>query len=70
MNGVTIDRVDLAEGWVVFRAGNPPPPAEELPHFLQKTFQGWLQRNRDLRVKTVLPIVAGGNTVAIYVWFD
>jgi hypothetical protein len=65
-----IDRIDVEPGWVLFKAGDPRPDNEELPYLLHDVFQKWLARNKELTVRAVLPIVAGGNTVAIHVWFD
>jgi hypothetical protein len=67
---ITIDRMEMGTGWVCFQAGENPPPLEELPAFLNQTFYSWLQRNPEFNVKTVLPIVESGNTVAIHVWFE
>jgi len=67
---ITIDRMEMGTGWVCFQAGENPPPLEELPVFLNQTFCSWLQRNPEFNVKTVLPIVESGNTVANHVWFE
>jgi hypothetical protein len=67
---VTIDRIDITEGLVVFMAGNPPPAPNELPVMIHDTFHHWLVQNPGLTIRNTLPIVVGGNTVAIYVWFD
>ncbi len=67
---VTIDRIDVKEGLVVFMAGNPAPAPHELPVLIHETFHRWLVQNPGLAIKNTLPIVVGGNTVAIYVWFD
>ena len=67
---ITIDRMEMGTGWVCFQAGDNPPPLEELPAYLNQTFYSWLQRNPKFNVKTVLPIVESGNTVAIHVWFE
>ena len=47
-----------------------PPPPENLPFYLHDLLQKWLVRNKELTVRPVLPIVQGGNTVAIHVWSD
>jgi hypothetical protein len=65
-----IDRFDIEPGWVLSKAGDPAPDAEELPFLLEDALRGWLVRNVELTVRTVLPIVSGGNTTAIHVWFD
>ncbi len=67
---VTIDRVDMGTGWVCFQAGDKPPPPDQLPAFLNQTLYTWLKRNPEFRLRAVLPIVEGGNTVLIHVWFD
>ena len=66
----TIDRVEMGSGWACFQAGENPPPLEMLPGYLNHTFYSWLQRNPEFQVRTTLPIVENGNTVAIHVWFD
>ena len=53
----------------MFKAGDPAPDADELPFLLEDTFRNWLARNKELTVRTVLPIVSGGDTTAIHVWF-
>lgn len=67
---VTIDRVDMGEGYVCFQAGKQPPAPEELPYYLHRALQDWLRRNSEFRIRTAMPIVANGQTVAIHVWFD
>jgi hypothetical protein len=37
---------------------------------IHDTFHHWLVQNPGLTIRNTLPIVVGGNTVAIYVWFD
>jgi hypothetical protein len=41
-----------------------------LTPLLNLTFEQWLADHPRCRVRTALPIVQGGNTVAIRVWFD
>jgi hypothetical protein len=36
---VSIDRIDVKEGLVVFMAGNPPPTPSELPVLIHETFR-------------------------------
>ena len=67
---VTIDRIDMGTGWVCFQPGKNSPPPEHLPALLNRSVCTWLKRNPEFTVRTVLPIVERGNTVAIHVWFD
>ena len=67
---VTIDRIEMGTGWVCFQAGEMEPDPDQLPGYLNHAFYSWLQRNPEFKVRTALPVVASGNTVAIHVWFD
>ncbi len=69
-NQITIDRIEMDIGWVCFQGGDTPPPNEQLPYFLNDALTTWLKCNPDFTVRTVLPLVVEGNTVAINVWFD
>ncbi|MCA9114255.1 MAG: hypothetical protein KDA79_04165 [Planctomycetaceae bacterium] len=66
----TIDRIDMGPGWVCFQVGEHPPPIEQLPAALNHCFCTWLQRNSEFQVRTTLPIVERGCTVAMHIWFD
>ena len=69
-NQFTIDRVEMEIGWVCFQGGDTPPPSDQLPYFLFDALASWLKGNPEFTVRTVLPLVVEGNTVAINVWFD
>jgi hypothetical protein len=63
--------VDIEPGWCLFKANDDAtPPPDKLPLYLHDMFHKWLKRNKELSIRTTLPIVQGGNTVAIHVWFD
>ena len=64
------DRIPLAPGWVVYQAGTPPPAEEDLPLALSQHLQKDLTENPSVRVRSSLPIVQNGNTVAIHLWYD
>jgi hypothetical protein len=68
---IVVDRVDVATGWMCFVAkpGTDPPP-DKLPYGLSRAVEDTFTRNSGLTVRTTLPIVSQGNTVAIQVWFD
>lgn len=66
----TIDRIEMGTGWVCFRGGDDPPPPAELPSILSEAMSEWLTRNSEFRLRTALPIVQDGHTMAIHVWFD
>ncbi len=63
-----VNRLDMAPGWAVFLASSTPPKPEDLPLYLSKAVAAWQKQNPMLTVR--LPIVASGNTIALYVWFD
>jgi len=46
-----------------------PPPEDELPAALTEVLQKWMLSN-SVRVRETLPIVRGGNLIALLVWFD
>jgi len=55
---------------VVFHAGKPEPKPEELPMCLSQAVDQWVAKHPHYRVRTTLNVVAGGNTVAVHVWYD
>jgi len=61
---------ELAKGWVYVHAETAPPDPSRLPYILNDAICRWLKQNPTLRVRTTLPIVASGNTVATHVFFD
>ena len=61
---------ELAKGWVYIHAETPPADPSRLPYMLNDAFCRWLKQNPNAKVRATLPIVAGGNTVAIHVFFD
>jgi hypothetical protein len=67
---VKVDRLDMAAGWVCFLASDPPPAPDQLPLYLSKTVSAWQKQNPMLTVRTTLPIVADGNTIAVHAWFE
>ncbi|QDU94110.1 hypothetical protein Pla8534_18960 [Lignipirellula cremea] len=54
---VTIDRIEMGTGWVCFHAGKKPPKPEEIPAYLNRTFNTWLKNNAKFKVRAVMPIV-------------
>ncbi len=65
-----VDVVAICDGCVLFKS-NPqqPPPEDEMPIALTQVLQKWMLGN-PVRVRVTLPIVKGGNTVGLFVWFD
>jgi hypothetical protein len=61
---------ELAKGWLYVHAETPPTDPARLPYLLNDAFCRWLKQNPNATVRAVLPIVAGGNTVAIHVFLD
>ena len=70
-NGVQIDVIRLGPGWALVKAGeHQGPPLGELPMWLHQALTDWLKENTEYRVRSTLPLVASGQTIAIHVWFD
>jgi hypothetical protein len=69
-NSLTIERVEMGTGWVCFQGGDPSPPPDQLPYYLNDAVSNWLLRHPQFRVRTVLPVTVAGNLVAVNVWFD
>ena len=65
-----VDACPVGEGCTLF-VPNPthPPPDAELHVALADVLQKFLTSN-PIRVRTTLPIVHGGTTVAIFLWWD
>ena len=68
---VTVTRLEMATGWVLFLP-NPdrPPPSEALPAVLHGSVAEWVRRNSIITVRETLPVIENGNTVGLHVWFD
>lgn len=65
-----VHRSPLAPGWVIYHVGEPPPAAEDVPFALNHHLMQDLQEHPSIRVRAALPILQGGNTVAIHLWYD
>lgn len=65
-----IDIVPVCEGCSVF-IPNPthPPPDNELHIAFTDVLQKWML-TMPVRIRETLPIVHGGNTVALFIWWD
>jgi hypothetical protein len=69
--GVQIDVIRLGPGWAFVKAGEEHAPTlDELPLWLHQAITDWLTQNPAYRVRSTLPLVTGGQTFAIHVWFD
>lgn len=62
--------VEMGADWVIFQAGKPVPPADQLASLLNKAFTEWQSDNRHCKVRCANAITANGSTFAIHVWFD
>ena len=63
-------RTPLRPGWVLYHAGDPPPPENELPLILNTMLQQDLLEHPTIKVTAVLPITRDGNTSAIHFWYE
>jgi hypothetical protein len=63
--------IELGLGWVLFVASqSDAPPTEELPCALSQGLEQWLRSQPAVRVRSTLPILKGGDTIGIHVWYD
>ena len=65
-----VDVSTICEGCVLFTS-NPqhPPPEHEMPIAISEVLQKWMLGN-PVRIRETLPIIRGGNLIALFVWFD
>lgn len=68
--GIRIGVHRLGDGWVMIGADEAPPDEAHPSQWVNQALRDWLRENPTVRVRCVAPIVAGGETVAIHVWFD
>ena len=59
-----IHRTPVRPGWVLYHAGDPPPPPNQIPIALDNHLTRDLQDHPQIRVLNILPIVQDGNTIA------
>jgi hypothetical protein len=56
-------------GWVrVYLEGGEPPG--DLPFYLSHALTDWFRHHAHLRMRLVVPIVRGGETVELHAWYD
>jgi hypothetical protein len=68
---VTINRLEMGMGWVLFVPNSDrPPPPESLPAALHGSVAEWVRQNSIIKVRDTLPVIENGNTVGLHVWFD
>ena len=59
------------QGHAIFYADDDsPPPIEEMPHALGQALQNWMAENTEVVMRSSLPIVQNGQTIAIHLWYD
>jgi hypothetical protein len=66
-----VDVKQLRDGCSLLIPNPTKPPAPgELPLAIASVLQTWLTANPDIRVRTTLPVLKGGDMVALFVWWD
>lgn len=58
-----------APGWALFHV-KEATAGTDVSAFVHQTITTWLREHQQLRVRATLPIVTGGMTVAVHIWFD
>ena len=63
---IVIEAEQQGPGWILFKVKEAvSDPSLTIHHCLME----WL-KERGVRVRTTLPIVTGGMTVAVHLWYD
>jgi hypothetical protein len=65
-----IQATEIAPDWVLLSPEGPEPWPENLPIGLSKVLRQWADEQRNVRIRAALPIVKGGDLIAVHVWFD
>jgi hypothetical protein len=65
-----VDIIELSDGCTLF-CKNPqhPPPDHDMPFAIGEVLQKWMLSN-PVRIRTTFPVVSGGNTVGMFLWWD
>jgi hypothetical protein len=67
VNVVTYDR---GPGYIIITPERIDNLPDQAPIFVSQTLEAWQKQNPSYRVRAVCPIVNGGKTIALHVWFD
>ena len=63
--------IERGPGWIVcVPSSSDPPPDDKLPFALSQGLDQWLRAQPAVRVRSTLPIIKGGDTIGIHVWYD
>jgi hypothetical protein len=57
-------------GWVRIRLGRGGAIPDDLPVFLSSALTDWFRQRPNLRLRCVVPIQKGGDTVELHAWYD
>jgi hypothetical protein len=57
-------------GWVRICLGKGETTAIELALFLSHSLTDWMRKRPQLRVRNIVPIQIGGNTMELHAWYD
>jgi hypothetical protein len=68
--GIRIGVHRLSDGWVMIGVDEAPPDETHPSQWVNQALRDWLRENPSVKVRCVAPFVAGGETVAMHVWFD
>jgi hypothetical protein len=68
--GIKIGVTRMGDGWVFFSIDQVAPDEANPAKWINQALCDWLKENPTAKVRCVAPIVAGGETVALHVWFD
>jgi hypothetical protein len=66
---VSIHHADMG-GWLRFFSDPQASAVLELPVYLSYTVTQWFRARPQYRLRFILPITRGGNTVELHVWYE
>jgi hypothetical protein len=58
------------DGYILITAERLDKLTDQTPVFISRTLESWQKENPACRVRCAAPIVNGGQTIAMHIWFD
>lgn len=65
-----IDVIEKGDGWLIVKLRDPADASPAASAEISDKLTGWLSTHRGATVRAALPIVSGGETIALHVWTE